>query len=138
MLGTASVASQADCVQRDLAGTWLVSGLSTVTFDLANHSETSFTTFCKVVVGNNGIFARKSSSCTSSAGNTKIEGQMKIVGKTCTVAPFEMKVFGGPVPLTFTVDSMAMDRSKDTFTATGNKNSAVTLMPQFIWQGVKQ
>ncbi|MCC6707866.1 MAG: hypothetical protein IT492_09910 [Gammaproteobacteria bacterium] len=139
LLSTASIASQAECVQRDLAGTWLVSGLSTVTFDPVNHSEASFTTFCKVVVGNNGAFAKKSSSCTSSVGASTISGKMEIVGKTCTVKAFPMKVFvTGQPTTTFTVDSMALDKGKSTFTATGNKDSAITGLAQFIWQGVKQ
>lgn len=139
LLGTASVASQAGCVQSDLAGTWLVSGLSTVTYDAPNHEQASFTTFCKLKVGKTGAFTKASSTCDSSSGPSAVQGTMKISGKTCSVKAFPMKVFvGGVEAFTFTVDFMALDKGKTTFTATGNKDAATTGMAQFIWQGVKQ
>ncbi len=139
LLGTGSVASQAACTQADLAGTWMVSGLSTVTYDVVNHEQASFTTFCRVKVDKKGVFTKSTTNCTSSVGPSNISGVMKISGKSCTVRAFSMKVHAAGQPdLTFTVDSMALDRGKTTFTATGNKNSATTGMAQFIWQGVKQ
>ena len=139
LLGTSSVASQAACKQTDLAGTWLVSGLSTVTFDVANHEQASFTTYCKLKVSKSGAFSKSASTCDSSSGPSAVEGTMKISGKTCSVKAFPMKVFvGGVEAFTFTVDFMALDKGKTNFTATGNKDAATTGMAQFIWQGVKQ
>jgi hypothetical protein len=64
---------------------------------------------------------------------------MKIAGKTCTVKAFPMNVFANGVQIfAFSVDHMALDKGKTTFTATGNKDSANTGLAQFIWQGVKQ
>ncbi len=79
------------------------------------------------------------SNCTSSVGADQHLGQHEDLGKTCTVRAFPMKVFvTGQPTTTFTVDSMALDKGKSTFTATGNKDSAITGLAQFIWQGVKQ
>ena len=132
VLGASSVASQAACKQADVAGTWLVSGLSAT-------NAGSFTTFCKLKVSKSGAFANTTSTCKSSLGPTSVSGSMKISGKTCSIRAFPMKVFvNGVESFTFTVDFMAMDKAKSTFTATGNKDAATTGLAQFIWQGVKQ
>jgi ribosomal protein S13 len=132
VLGAGSVASQAACKQADVAGTWLVSGLSAT-------NAGSFTTFCKLKVSKSGAFGNSNSTCESSLGPTSVSGSMKISGKTCSIKAFPMKVFvNGVESFTFTVDFMAMDKGKTTFTATGNKDVATTGLAQFIWQGVKQ
>jgi len=139
LLSTGAIASQAACTQADLTGTWHVSGLSTVTYDVANHEQASFTTFCKLKVNSAGAFSKASSTCDSSSGKTTVAGSMKISGKTCSVKPFPMKVFvNGVQAFAFTVDFMSLDKGKTTFSATGNKGSESTGMAQFIWQGVKQ
>ena len=139
LLSAGAVASQADCTQADLAGTWHVSSLSTVTVDPATNFEASFTSFCKLKVNSAGIFSKTTTVCDSSSGRTTVEGAMKVAGTTCNVMPFPMKVFANGVQIfTFTVDYMTLDKNKTTFTATGNKGAAVTGMPQFIWQGVKR
>lgn len=139
LLSASAGASQAACTQADLAGTWLVSGLSTVTYDAANHEQASFTTFCKLKVNSAGVFGKTSSTCDSSSGKTSVEGTMKMTAKSCSVRAFPMKVFAnGALIFTFSVDFMALDSGKTTFTATGNKNAATTGLAQFIWQGVKQ
>ncbi len=139
LLSTSAVASQATCTQADVAGTWNVSGLSTVTYDAPNHEQASFTTFCKLKVNSAGAFSKASSTCDSSSGKTTVEGSMKLSGKTCSVKAFPMKIFANGVQLfTFTVDFLSLDKGKTTFTATGNKDAASTGMAQFIWQGVKQ
>lgn len=133
-LSAGSMATQAACKQADLTGTWLVSGLSTITYDAPNHEQASFTTFCKIKVDKKGVFTKSGSTCNSSAGATTIEGSMKISGKTCNVKAFPMKVFSNGAKLfDFTVDFMALDKGKTNFTATGNKDSATTGMAQFIW-----
>ena len=139
VLSASAVASQAACTQADLAGTWHVSALSTVTIDAVTHQDVSFTTFCKLKVNSAGAFSKSSSTCASSAGPTAVEGSMKMKAKTCSVRAFPMKVFANGVQIfDFTVDFLSLDKGKTTFTATGNKDAASTGVAQFIWQGVKQ
>ena len=133
-----SVGSHATCSQADLTGTWMVSGVSTVTYDVPNNAEASFTNFCKLKVNSAGVFGKSGSSCQTSIGTAGIEGKM-VIGKTCQVKAFSMKAFApnGLELYTFTVDYLSVDRSKGNFHATGNKGSATTGQPQFIWVGNK-
>ena len=131
--------SQANCTQADMRGVWYATSIGTVPANLL-HDDASFTTFCKVIVNSAGAFNKETSFCKSSAGQTAIEGTME-VNPSCQVKPFSMPVFdkatGFPL-LTHTVDYMAVNRSKDAFTATGNKRSATTGLAQFQWTAVKR
>lgn len=137
-LASVALGSQAACTQADATGTWMVSGLSTVTYDAVKHAEASFTTFCKLKVNSVGVFTNKTSTCQSSIGASGVAGKLT-VGATCQVKAFDMKVFApnGLALYTFTVDYLSIDRSKNSFHATGNKGSAVTALAQFIWVGNK-
>ena len=132
-------ASQANCTQSDMKGVWYATGLGTVPANLT-HDDASFTTICKVIVNSAGAFSKETSFCKSSAGETAIEGTMLVI-PSCQVKPFDMPVFDKAtgVPLfTQTVDYMAINRSKDAFTATGNKRAATTGLAQFQWVAVKR
>lgn len=130
--------SHAACSQAAATGTWMVSGISTVTYDAAKQAEASFTTFCKLKVNSAGVFTQASSSCQTSIGAAGVSGKM-VVGKTCQVKAFPMKGYApnGLELYTFTVDYMSIDRGKNSFHATGNKGSAETGLAQFIWVGNK-
>lgn len=132
-------ASQANCTQADMRGVWYATGIATVPFNLT-HDDTSFTTFCKIIVNSAGAFNKETSFCKSSAGQSAIEGTMEVI-PSCQVRPFNIPVFdktSGVLLLTQTVDYMAVNRSKDAFTATGNKRSATTGLAQFMWTAVKR
>lgn len=137
-LASITIGSHAACTQADATGTWMVSGISTVTYDAPNHEQASFTTFCKLKVNSAGVFTRMGSTCQTSIGAAGVAGKM-VVGKTCQVKAFPMKGFApnGLELYTFTVDYMSIDRSKNNFHATGNKGSAETALAQFIWVGNK-
>ena len=136
-LCVAAGASNAACTQADLAGTWYVGGLATVPFTLT-HDDTSFTTYCKLVVNSAGEFSEESSTCKSSIGPSAISGKMQI-NKICQVKGFPMAVFAGGAQIaTYTVDYLKIDQNKSTFVGTGNKGSAKTGQAQFLWIGSKQ
>ena len=133
-------ASQANCTQADMKGVWNATGIATVPVPGGAHDDTSFTTFCKVIVNSAGAFSKETSFCKSSSGQTAIEGTMLVI-PACQVKPFKIAVFDKTSGLKFfdqTVDYMAINRSKDAFAATGNKNAATTGLPQFLWTAVKR
>ncbi len=133
-------ASQAECTQADMKGIWYATGIATVPVPGGAHDDASFTTFCKVIVNSAGAFSKATSFCKSSAGQTAIEGTMEVI-PACVVKPFKMAVFDRKTGVKFfdqTVDYMAINRSKDAFVATGNKNAATTFLAQFLWTGVKR
>lgn len=134
-------ASQADCTQANMKGIWYATGIGTVPIPPGTtHDDTSFTTFCRVIVNSAGAFSKETSFCNSSAGQTAIEGTMLVV-RSCAVKPFKIAVFdkaSGTKLFDQTVDFMAVNRSKDAFVATGNKNAATTGLAQFQWTGVKR
>ena len=132
-------ASQANCTQSDMKGVWYATGIATVPANLT-HDDASFTTFCKIIVNSAGAFSKTSSFCKSSAGETAIEGTMQVI-PSCQVKPFSLPVYdkaSGVLLFTQSVDYMAVNRSKDAFTATGNKRAATTGLAQFQWDGVKR
>ena len=140
-------ASQADCTQANMKGIWYATSIGTVRVDPAdpnNLRDVSFTTFCKVIVNSAGAFSKTTSFCSSSVGQSAIEGTMEVL-RSCAVKPFKMAVFsktgkiiGTTKLFEHTVDYMAVNRSKDAFVATGNKDAATTFLAQFMWTGVKR
>ena len=136
-------ASQADCTQANMKGIWYATSIETVPRDsatLGDQRDVSFTTFCKIIVNSAGAFSKATSFCSTSDGPAAIEGTMEVV-RSCAVKPFTMAVFDKTTGVKFfdqTVDYMAVNRSKDAFVATGNKNAATTGLHQFMWTGVKR
>ena len=134
-------ASQADCTQSNMKGIWYATSIETRPVgDPVVHDDASFTTFCKIIVNSAGAFSKATSFCSTSDGPAAIEGTMEVV-RSCAVKPFTMAVFDKTTGVKFfdqTVDYMAVNRSKDAFVATGNKNAATTGRHQFMWTGVKR